>query len=145
MLLIGEVGNSSRERALVAQRLETGFLTVRLRVQFPPGSVGAHCWRVPNRTKRLSSAPASFRLSTLLINDEFLIEYSACFHQDGAPDRRKIKILAIGKTWTKRSQDNFKKWNECQTVQLVLYQFSVQGFAETENVIIYFITSINLD
>ena len=68
--LIGEVENSSRERALVAQRLETGFLTVRSRVRFPPGSVGAHCWRVPNRTKQLSSAPASFRLSTLLINDE---------------------------------------------------------------------------
>ena len=71
--LIGEVENSSREQALVAQRLETGFLTVRSRVRFPPGSVGAHCWRVPNRTKQLSSAPASFRLLTLLINDELKI------------------------------------------------------------------------
>ena len=44
------------------------------RVRFPPGSIDAHCWRVPNKTKQLSSAPASFRLSTLLINDEFLIE-----------------------------------------------------------------------
>ena len=42
MSLIGEVENSSRERALVAQRLETAFLTVRSRVWFPPGSVGAH-------------------------------------------------------------------------------------------------------
>ena len=71
--LIGQVENSSRERALVAQRLETGFLTVKSRVRFPPGSVGAHCWRVPNRTKQLSSAPAGFRLSTLLINDELKI------------------------------------------------------------------------
>ena len=53
---------------------EFGFLTVRSRVQFPPGSIGAHCWKVPNITKQLSSAPAIFRLSTLLINDEFLIE-----------------------------------------------------------------------
>ena len=41
--LIGEVENSSRERALVAQRLDTGFLTVRSRIRFPPGSVSAHC------------------------------------------------------------------------------------------------------
>ena len=41
--LIGEVENSSRERALVAQRLETGFLIVRWWVRFPPGSVDAHC------------------------------------------------------------------------------------------------------
>ena len=74
--LIGEVENSSRERALVAQRLDTGFLTVRSRIRFPPGSVGAHCWRVPNRTKQLSSAPASFRLSTLRIIGEFIIENS---------------------------------------------------------------------
>ena len=76
--LIGEVENSSREQAFVAQRLETGFLTVRSRVRFPPGSVGAHCWRVPNRTKQLSSAPSSFRFSTLLINDGFPIE--DCFN-----------------------------------------------------------------
>ena len=43
-------------------------------VRIPPGSVGAHCWRVPNRAKQLSSAPASFRLLTLLINDELLVE-----------------------------------------------------------------------
>ena len=40
------------------------------------GSVGAHCWRVPNRTKQLSSAPVSFLLSTLLIGDEILIANS---------------------------------------------------------------------
>ena len=34
--LIGEVENSSRERALVAQQLETGFLTVR------SGGFGSH-------------------------------------------------------------------------------------------------------
>ena len=39
----GEVEIPSRERALVAQRLMTGFLTARSRVRFPPGSVGAHC------------------------------------------------------------------------------------------------------
>ena len=74
--VIGEVENSNQERALVVQRLETWFLTVRSRVRFPPGSVGAHCWQVPNRTKQLCSAPASFRLSTLVINDEFSIENS---------------------------------------------------------------------
>ena len=37
------VENSSRERALVVQRLDTGLLTVRLRVRFPTNSVGAHC------------------------------------------------------------------------------------------------------
>ena len=52
------------------------FVTVKSRARFPPGSVGAHCWRVPNRTKQLCSAPASFRLPTLLIIDEFLIENS---------------------------------------------------------------------
>ena len=57
----------------MAQRLETWFLTVRLRVRFPPSSVCAHCWRVSNRTKQLSSAPAGLQPSTLLINDEFLI------------------------------------------------------------------------
>ena len=50
------------------------FLTVRSRVRFPSGSVAAHWWRFPSRTKQLSNAPASFRLSTLLIIDEFLIE-----------------------------------------------------------------------
>ena len=40
--LIGEVGNSSQEEALVVQRLETGVLIVRSRVRFPPGSVGEH-------------------------------------------------------------------------------------------------------
>ena len=81
--LIGEVENSSRERALVAQRLETGFLTVRSRVWFPPGSVSAHCWRVPNRTKQLSSAAVSFRLSTLLIRDEFLIKIIQVISEKG--------------------------------------------------------------
>ena len=74
--LIVEVENLSLERALVAQRSETCFVYVMSLVRFPPGSVGAHCWRVPNRTKQLFSVPASFRLSTLLINDEFLIENS---------------------------------------------------------------------
>ena len=65
--------NSSRERAFVVQQLETWFLTVKSRVCFPPGSVGAHCRRIPNRNKHLSSAPVSFELSTLLINAEFLL------------------------------------------------------------------------
>ena len=45
-----------------------GSVTTRLR--------WLRCWRVSNRTKQRSSAPASFWLSTLLINDEFLIKNS---------------------------------------------------------------------
>ena len=47
-----------REQASVTQRSET----VGLWVWLPPGSVGAHCWKVPNRTKQLSSTPTSFGL-----------------------------------------------------------------------------------
>ena len=49
---------------------------MRSRVRFLRGFVSAHWWSVPNRTKQLSSAPASFRTSTLLIYDEFIIEIS---------------------------------------------------------------------
>ena len=75
--LIGELENSRRELALVAQRLENWFLTVGLQVQFSPGRLRwCALLKSSNRTKQLSSAPASFRLSTLLISDEILIKIS---------------------------------------------------------------------
>ena len=43
-------------------------------VRIPSGNIFENCWRVPNRTKHLSSAPVSFRLSALSPNDPLPIE-----------------------------------------------------------------------
>ena len=68
---------SSGERAPMVYRLKTLVSkSVRLRVQFPSSSIDAYCRRVTNRIKHPSSAPGSFQLSTLLVNDEFLVENS---------------------------------------------------------------------
>ena len=57
--------------------------TVILRFPFPPGFVGTPCWWVLNGIKRVSSASASFRLSTLPINEELLVENSyICFKKN---------------------------------------------------------------
>ena len=91
--VIGEVELSSRKRSLVMQRLRTCFLTMRSRVQFPPDSVGA-LLKISKQKKQLFSAPASFRLSTLLTDDEFLIENHY----------RKTCFMMLGKTNASRSK-----------------------------------------
>ena len=57
------------------------FANQQWSVNYPPLSCillpyKGHCWRVPNRTKKLSSCPASFPILTLIVNDEFLIKNS---------------------------------------------------------------------
>ena len=76
--LIGEVENSSRERALVTQRLETGFLTVRSRFRFPPGMLRWCALLKSSKTER-NNCPGlqpvfGFQLHRLMMS--FVIENS---------------------------------------------------------------------
>ena len=69
--------------------------------QSPLDSVGAHGWRVPNGTKQLSSAPASFQLSTLLIDDEFLVEsYNLISYFLQIIKKGKVDCVSAGLNWS---------------------------------------------
>ena len=65
--------SSAHQRSVVGTEFLISQLESRSHRALLTGSAGAHCWRVPKRTKQLSSAPVSFQLSNLLINDEFVI------------------------------------------------------------------------